>query len=316
MGDIKVTPTNVLSKVRTDLKAMETAHTKVRTMYLHAKEKRDIIRTSCTHEKWVRIKNLIALARESFSFYLMKRVDSKTPTQDAAALKKQIDRFRRHVGNIVKEAKVCKGEEIVLISKPTVTTTNEVSYRSCFRQPGVQGTPRLIFVNKRSAGFGIKFSVGAEYVSSWDKNAGRSDGARAVINLGLAGINLTGGRWGAAVFLLGLSGGIGFGNLYGRNSAGQMESSSEYTPRAGLDLHMLALARGYITLMLKGGYQVSLTKNRETEESQTHHGGYAGLGLEFYIPKFSRFLSPEINVTYTGYQKGRHEVAINALLRF
>lgn len=304
-------PEAVIATTRRYIKEMESARDQVLKMYGEAKAKRDIILTSCAREKLSLIRHYLAPSRMHLANYIKNRATNTI--QDTVELMNRISDYAGRVYELLREAQNCKGETVVL--KGGKATVTQVESRSCFRDPGMFGTPRLIFSNGKVAGFGVKMALGAEYVSSWDRDAGRADGVRGFITFGFAGINLRGGLWGPAVFLLGLSAGIGIGNLYGRNPNGQLVRRSETIPRAGLDLHMVAFAKGYMTLMMRGGYQASITSDSETDESQIRHGGYVGLGLEFYVPGLSKILSPEINLSYAGYEKGRHELSLNLAFR-
>jgi hypothetical protein len=194
--------------------------------------------------------------------------------------------------------------------------TSPATKRSCFREPGTHGSPRLILFNKKRIGFGAKFSALAEYVSSWDKEGKRSDGLRGVFSIGISGLNLSGGRWGRWIGLVGLTGGIGIGTLKVDDDSGQQRQITEYTPRAGVELHLVSLGRDRITLMLKGGYIFSMMKRTGEDEYTTQHGGYAGVGIEFIVSDMVKYFTPAINVAYGGYGKGRHELMASAGLRF
>jgi len=110
-----------LSAVRTDLSGMDKSQDRVDRMYLKAKKEKDIIKTSCVHEKLVRIKNYIALAREQFSRYLMEKASGETST--SVPLRQKISMFKERVDEMVVEAEQCAGEAIAVTDKPQVTET-------------------------------------------------------------------------------------------------------------------------------------------------------------------------------------------------
>lgn len=114
-------PEEQLSAVRTDLAAMDKSQDRVDRMYLKAKKQKDIIKTSCIHEKLVRIKNYIALAREQFSRYLMEKASGETST--SVPLRQKISMFKERVDEMVVEAEQCAGEAIAVTDKPKVTET-------------------------------------------------------------------------------------------------------------------------------------------------------------------------------------------------
>jgi len=110
-----------LKAVRTDLAAMDNSQDKVDRMYRKAKKEKDIIKTSCVHEKLVRVKNYIALAREQFSRYLMEKASGETST--SVPLRQKISMFKERVDEMVVEAEQCAGEAIAVTDKPKVTET-------------------------------------------------------------------------------------------------------------------------------------------------------------------------------------------------
>jgi hypothetical protein len=110
-----------LIAVRGDLANMDKAQDRVDRMYLKAKKEKDIIKTSCIHEKLVRIKNYIALAREQFSRYLMEKASGETST--SVPLRQKISMFKERVDEMVVEAEQCAGEAIAVTDKPKVTET-------------------------------------------------------------------------------------------------------------------------------------------------------------------------------------------------
>ena len=112
-------PEQQLGAVRSDLAAMDNGQKRVEMMYKKAKRQKDIIRTSCVHEKLVRIKNYIALAREQFSRYLMERASGESTT--SVPLRQKISMFKERVDEMVAEAEQCAGEAIRVTDKPKVT---------------------------------------------------------------------------------------------------------------------------------------------------------------------------------------------------
>ncbi|MFH2009962.1 MAG: hypothetical protein ABI333_25425 [bacterium] len=112
-------PEEQLGAVRSDLAAMDNGQKRVEQMYKKAKRQKDIIRTSCVHEKLVRIKNYIALAREQFSRYLMERASGESTT--SVPLRQKISMFKERVDEMVAEAEQCAGEAIRVTDKPQVT---------------------------------------------------------------------------------------------------------------------------------------------------------------------------------------------------
>ena len=120
-GGAPGTPAQQLTAVRADLATMDTSQARVERMYRKAKKQKDIIKTSCVHEKLVRIKNYIALAREQFSRYLMERASGETTT--SVPLRRKIAMFKERVDGMVTEAEQCAGEAIAVTDKPKVTET-------------------------------------------------------------------------------------------------------------------------------------------------------------------------------------------------
>ncbi len=114
-------PEAQLTAVRGDLSKMDKSQDRVDRMYLKAKKQKDIIKTSCIHEKLVRIKNYIALAREQFSRYLMEKASGETST--SVPLRQKISMFKERVDEMVAEAEQCAGEAIAVTDKPKVTET-------------------------------------------------------------------------------------------------------------------------------------------------------------------------------------------------
>ncbi len=120
-GVPKGSPEAQLTKVRANLSKMDKSQDRVQRMYLKAKKQKDIIKTSCIHEKLVRLKNYIALAREQFSRYLMEKASGETST--SVPLRQKISMFKERVDEMVAEAEQCAGEAIAITDKPKVTET-------------------------------------------------------------------------------------------------------------------------------------------------------------------------------------------------
>jgi len=120
-GDTTGDPAQELSAVRADLASMEGSRSRVQKMYERAKKQKDIIKTSCVHEKLVRIKNIIALAREQFSRYLMEKASGGTGA--SVPLRQKISMFKERVDDMVQEAQQCAGEAIAVTDKPVVQET-------------------------------------------------------------------------------------------------------------------------------------------------------------------------------------------------
>lgn len=202
------------------------------------------------------------------------------------------------------------------ITRPVRSSTQKTKpRRTCFRKSGRFGSPRLIIVNGTFAGLGAKFSAEMAYVSNWQKGFDRSSGIRGLFTVGLSGFNLTGGRLMTyPVFLLGLHGAVGIAQLYRKGGALAELKIREYTPRVGLDLHTIAF--GFMSLVLMGGYVISLSKEDGGDSYRKQHGAYVSIGAEFFVAAMGRYLSPLITVTYSGYQGGRHELSVRAGLRF
>ena len=110
-----------LGAVRGDLSAMETGRGEVGKLYEEAKKQKDIIRTSCIHEKLVRLTNIIALAREQFSRFLMEKAAGGTGS--AIPLRQKVSLFKERADEMVQEARQCAGEAIKVTDKPEVVET-------------------------------------------------------------------------------------------------------------------------------------------------------------------------------------------------
>jgi len=187
--------------------------------------------------------------------------------------------------------------------------------RSCFRESGRFGSPRLIITNGKTFGFGVKFGAEVAYVSSWQKDLNRMPGIGGIFSLELAGINLTGGRRNRyAIFLLSLHAAVGIAKLYRKEGAMPETQTMEYTPRIGLNLHTIAF--GFLSIALMGGYTVALFKEDGSKGYQKQQGAFAALAAEFFVSGLGKYLSPLITLTYSGYQHSHHELTASVGLRF
>lgn len=114
-------PAEDLEAVRADLASMEKGRGDTEKMYEDSKKQKDIIRTSCVHEKLVRMKNIIALAREQFSRYLMEKASGSSGA--SIPLRQKISMFKERAEEMVQEARQCAGEAIRVTDKPEITET-------------------------------------------------------------------------------------------------------------------------------------------------------------------------------------------------
>ncbi len=114
-------PEEQLRAVRSSLADMDKSQGRVDRMYGKAKRQKDIIKTSCIHEKLVRIKNYIALAREQFSRYLMEKASGETSA--SVPLRQKISMFKERVDEMVVQAEQCAGEAIAVTDRVQVTET-------------------------------------------------------------------------------------------------------------------------------------------------------------------------------------------------
>jgi hypothetical protein len=112
---------NGLAAVRADLTSLENTRGEIQKLYEEAKKQKDIIRTSCVHEKLVRVTHIIALAREQFSRYLMEKASGGTGT--AATLGQRVAMFKERAEGMIQEASQCAGEAIKVTDKAKVVET-------------------------------------------------------------------------------------------------------------------------------------------------------------------------------------------------
>ena len=293
------------------MRTMNMARDKIAAALRESQQQKDIIATSCRYEKFGSIMNTLALARDYIVAYQRATDEDRASGSAAQVLRQKIGQLKEMTLELAEEAKVCSGETIVVGGKVKIETSP-----SCFRYPGIYGAPRIMFANRRSVGFGIKFAGEAAYVSNWDKDATQSSGVRGIFTRGFSGINLTRGRTsGKSIFLLGLSIGAGYGSLYRRTPHGKFYQSTESIVRTGIDLTTFALGR-YAALVVKGGYQLGELETATRNAYKVRHGGYAGLGIELYIPGLMNFFTPEFTATYAGYDNGRNEFSAGITLRY
>lgn len=112
---------NGLTAVRADLSSMENTRGEIQRLYEEAKRQKDIIRTSCVHEKLVRVTHIIALAREQFSRFLMEKASGGTGA--SAPLGQRVSMFKERAEGMVGEARQCAGEAIKVTDKAKVVQT-------------------------------------------------------------------------------------------------------------------------------------------------------------------------------------------------
>jgi hypothetical protein len=118
MGDTKAIET-----AKANIRAISEALTVAEAEYLKAKKRRDIIATSCAHEKVVRVKNIFALAKEALGAYQLKASGGRGTAADARALKANVERFKNNALKIKAQVRSCSGKVIELTSKPVVVET-------------------------------------------------------------------------------------------------------------------------------------------------------------------------------------------------
>lgn len=114
-------PATELRAVRKDLSTMETSRTAIGAMLARAKKEKDIIKINCVQRKLDQVKNLIALAREQFSKYLMDKASGATGS--SVSLRQRVSMFRERVGEKEQEARQCAGEGVRVTERPEVTET-------------------------------------------------------------------------------------------------------------------------------------------------------------------------------------------------
>jgi len=114
-------PAVELKAVRQDLSSMQKSQASVQAMLKRAEKQKDIIRINCVQRKLDQVKNLIALAREQFSKYLMDKASGATGS--SVSLRQRISMFKERVDDKVQEARQCSGEAIKVTDKPEVTET-------------------------------------------------------------------------------------------------------------------------------------------------------------------------------------------------
>jgi len=114
-------PATELRAVRRDLSSMEKSRGLIQTMLARAKKDKDIIKINCVQRKLDQVKNLIALAREQFSKYLMDKASGATGS--SVSLRQRVSMFRERVGEKEQEARQCAGEGVRVTERPEVTET-------------------------------------------------------------------------------------------------------------------------------------------------------------------------------------------------
>ncbi len=114
-------PAEDLRVVRKDLASMQKNQAATQAMLARAKKKKDIVRINCVQSKLEQIKNLIALAREQFSKYLMDKASGATGSP--VSLRQRISMFKERVDEKTEEARQCAGEAIKVTDKPEVIET-------------------------------------------------------------------------------------------------------------------------------------------------------------------------------------------------
>jgi hypothetical protein len=114
-------PAEDLRAVRQDLAAMQKNQAAIKAMLARAKKQKDIVRINCVQAKLEQVKNLIALAREQFSKYLMDKASGATGSP--VSLRQRISMFKERVDEKTQEARQCAGEAIKVTDKPEVIET-------------------------------------------------------------------------------------------------------------------------------------------------------------------------------------------------
>jgi hypothetical protein len=114
-------PAKDLGAVRADLQSMESGESRVSSILQAAKRQKDIVKTSCVHEKLTHLKNIIALAREQFSKYLADRTSGTE--SESVPLRQKISIFKERADEKVAEAERCAGEAIAVTDRAVVEET-------------------------------------------------------------------------------------------------------------------------------------------------------------------------------------------------
>lgn len=107
-----------LTAVRADLQTIFKSGAECRRLFNQAKKQKDIIRTSCIQEKLLRLNNIMGLAREQVSKYLMDKAAGNPGS--SMSLRERVSMFKERADDMLQEARQCAGEAIKVTDKPEV----------------------------------------------------------------------------------------------------------------------------------------------------------------------------------------------------